>query len=90
MNNGLNTRTTETEALKGPEQAEQWNIDFMLKTMDALSDSLPEKFYLGGHSYGGYLSSLYASFKPERVEALFLISPAIESYKPDQYNPYGY
>ena len=62
----------------------------MLKTMDALSDSLPEKFYMGGHSYGGYLSSLYASFRPERIEALFLISPVLESYKPETHDPYAY
>ena len=61
-------------------------IDFMLKTMDALNP--PEKFYLSGHSYGGYMAALYTCMRPERVEKLFLASPAmIEPYDPAYYDP---
>ncbi len=35
-----------------------------------------EKLILIGHSWGGFLASLYAAEFPERVEALILISPA--------------
>jgi proline iminopeptidase len=35
-----------------------------------------EKLILVGHSWGGFLSALYAAEFPERVESLILISPA--------------
>ena len=48
---------------------------------------LPQKFKLQGHSYGGYLSSLFACAHPERIEALFLNSPVGPETMPDDYNP---
>ena len=47
---------------------------------------LPEKFLLKGHSYGGYLSSLFACRNPERVKALFLNSPVGHERPPDNYD----
>ena len=37
---------------------------------------MPEKFYVSGHSAGGYQLMLYACYHPERIEAMFLQSPA--------------
>ena len=87
---GLNTRSTSTSAMESAEKAEQWMTDFMMKTMDALSGCLPEQFFIAAHSYGAYLGALYASIKPERIEAFLMISPMAESYKPKEYNPYKY
>ena len=64
-------------------------MDFLTQTMEELD--LPDKFYLAGHSYGGYFSCLWASQNPERVESLFLMSPAcMETYNPDDFPPENY
>lgn len=55
--------------------------------MDA-DDELPTKFFLHGHSYGGYISSLYACANPHRISALFLNSPAGPEGVPEDYNIY--
>jgi cardiolipin-specific phospholipase len=34
-----------------------------------------DKFYLVGHSFGGYISILYASKYPEKIIHLHLVSP---------------
>ena len=81
---GANTKPTETGAIEGPEAAEQWMKDFMIRTIDALE--LPPKFLISGHSYGNYLACLYASLKPERIESIFLVSPCyMNPYNPDTY-----
>ena len=51
---------------------------------------LPEKFYLAGHSIGGWQAAQYASCCPDRVEGLFLMSPAgTEPYKKETWDPYS-
>ena len=70
---GINSRLKTCSAMENTETAENWLIEWLVKTFDALN--LPEKFHLSGHSMGGYLSSLYASKCPYRVTSLFLISP---------------
>ena len=80
---GMNDRIVQVdhELFQNADLAEQWLIEFMTKTIDALD--LPDKFLLAGHSYGGYLVSLYASVRPERVESMFLVTPAfVEPYDP--------
>ena len=56
---GLNTRLDTCEALESPEAAENWQREWVLKLMDALTDvnTIPDKFYLAGHSMGGWLLS---------------------------------
>ena len=52
---------------------------------------LPERFLLAAHSYGGFLSCLYACEEPHRVESMFLLSPVgAETYDPTTYEPLKY
>ena len=40
-------------------------------------------FILVGHSYGGYLSGMYASWKPQHIKKLMLLSPVGVKQKPE-------
>ena len=85
---GMNTKLQECpRGMESPEAAEQWCIEWILKTFDALE--LPEKFLLYGHSMGGWIASIYASLVPHRVESLLLLSPGgTEHYNEETYDPY--
>ena len=62
-------------------------IDWTLKTFEAMD--LPPKILLAGPSLGGWIASIYASFCPDRVEALFLASPCgTRPYDPETYDIY--
>jgi len=60
---GLNSKVEDSEALQSVDKTHEWFSNFMIRTMDALTEHnhLPEKFFMSGHSYGGYLCGLYAS-----------------------------
>ena len=86
---GLNTRSEKNSSCEDIELAEAWVLEFHEKTIEALDD-VPEKFFLAGHSHGGYQFSLFASHHPECVERLFLISPAgTQGYNEATYDPYN-
>lgn len=42
-------------------------------------------FILAGHSYGGYLSGMYASWKPEHIKKLMLLSPLGVKQRPENF-----
>ena len=42
-------------------------------------------FYLIGHSYGGYTSSIYAHRYPQHVKKLILVSPIGYTYEPPNF-----
>ena len=74
---GLNSRTENMgNALENADTAEKWLIAWWEKVIFALDSDLPKKFYMSGHSAGGYQCMLYACFHPERIEGIFLQSPA--------------
>ena len=86
---GLNTRCEDSPACNDADAAEAWILNFYEQTIAGLDDC-PEKFFLTGHSHGGYQCSLYASQHPERVEKLFLVSPAgTQAYDEETYDPYN-
>jgi pimeloyl-ACP methyl ester carboxylesterase len=89
---GLNSRTDEVgDALESPEKAEAYTVEWWRKFIEALGDELPPKFYLSGHSAGGAMCMMYASAHPERIEGMFLQSPASieDETSPDWvYDPY--
>jgi pimeloyl-ACP methyl ester carboxylesterase len=43
-------------------------------------------FFLAGHSYGGYLCGLYASWKPEHIKKLLLLSPLGVKQRPENFD----
>jgi len=90
---GLNTKITEKPAcaLSSPDASEAYMVELWKQTVDVMTENgdLPPKFYLTAHSAGGLYAMLYASFHPERIEALFLQSPAgSEEYNEATYDPY--
>ena len=54
---------------------ENWRIG-----MNNLTD-----FYVVAHSYGGYLMGTYASFYPQHIRKLVLVSPVGLAQKPSNY-----
>lgn len=87
---GLNSRTMEVgDALESAAKAEEYLVEWWHSLITELGDDLPPKFYLSGHSAGGAMSMLYAIHHPERIEGLFLQSPAcIEDLTDQVYDPY--
>lgn len=92
MNLGLKTKSSETRhannSERSPEQAESWIMEWLGNAIGRMD--LPEKFYMAGVSFGGYLCMLYASMHPERIESMFLLNPlGISSYDRKSYMSYS-
>ena len=62
----------------------------MMKWLEQMDEEeeLPAQFYLHGHSYGGYIGSLFACACPNRIAALFLNSPAGPEGIPAEFDVY--
>ena len=77
---GGSTRVSQIPAFcfESVEAMDQYQVGWLLKWLEQMDEDeeLPPKFYLHGHSYGGYIGSLLACKCPHRIEALFLNSPA--------------
>ena len=73
--------------MESDEKAELWLVEWLEKVFTTAD--LPEKFLLVGHSMGGFMSSLFASKHPDRIESLLLLSPAgLHPYDEKTYDPY--
>jgi len=52
------------------------SIDFFVESLEKWREALGiERFYLGGHSFGGYIGAHYAMRHPSRVKKLLMLSP---------------
>ena len=92
LGHGASSRVTLTEEFtRDQERIEEYQVGWFEKWVNemTINGDLPEKFLLKGHSYGGYLCSLYASRNQERVQALFLNSPIGHESIPDNYDELG-
>ena len=50
---------------------------------------LPDKFYMCGIANGGFQAGLYASYAPEQIEKLLILSPSRFCPPPtDEFDPY--
>ena len=77
------------EILSSPTATDNYQISWLSAWLNqmSLNQEMPEKFYLHGHSYGGYISSIFATAYPERISALFLNSAIGAEPEPDKYDP---
>lgn len=54
-----------------------YSLDDMMRRLAAFADALGlDRFHIGGNSMGGYLSALFATRHPERVDSVWLLAPA--------------
>ena len=58
---------------KTPEQAQEFFVDFIEQWRVAMGNLTD--FYLAGHSFGGYISGIYALKYHQHIRKLILISP---------------
>ena len=90
---GANTRLNSCSGLESSQAANRYLLSWLKSFFDAIKGDLPappKKFYLYGHSNGGYQLGLYASKYPERIAKLFLNSPSGTRPRPNlaNYDPY--
>jgi pimeloyl-ACP methyl ester carboxylesterase len=86
---GLNERDGDDTSCTGAEGAEKFMLSITEQMVEGLVErgTIPEKFFLSGHSFGGYIAGLYASQHPERIAALLMVSPMGSSYVPENFTP---
>jgi pimeloyl-ACP methyl ester carboxylesterase len=87
---GMNPKNGQRLAdITKPEMIDAWLVEFWEQWAKHCK-LLPEKFFLAGHSFGGYQAALYASKNPERIEKAFFLSPACFcKFDPTNYDPYS-
>lgn len=63
--------------LTGPNPKDDYSIEMYMRTIDHITETLGvDTMYIGGNSYGGYLSWNYAIHQPERVKKVLLLDAA--------------
>ena len=87
---GASSRVTLSEAvLSSASACENYHVRWLSRWLYemTLNQEMPDKFYLSGHSYGGFISSLFACAHPDRISALFLNSAIGAEPEPAEYDP---
>lgn len=72
------------QASQNTEIAENFFIDSLKQWKEKIG--IKGKYYLAGHSLGGYICSLYTMKYPDEIEKLILISPAGIPERPKEYS----
>jgi cardiolipin-specific phospholipase len=80
---GMGSSGRPTFAAETPEQAEDFFVNSLKTWLDKME--IKEKFYLCGHSLGGYVSTVYTLRYPDNVEKLLLLSPVGIPERPDNF-----
>lgn len=63
--------------LTGPNPQEDYSLEMYMRTIDHITSILGiDTMYIGGNSYGGYLSWNYAIHQPEKVKKVLLLDAA--------------
>lgn len=86
---GASSRVSLPEEMTNDSAAmDEYQVTWFEKWVNEMTKAkqLPKQFLLSAHSYGGYLSSLYAIRNQHRVKKLFLNSPIGHEKVPDDYD----
>ena len=70
--------------IKDPEKVDEYLIDWLEKWRVQMGDL--KDFVLAGHSFGGYISGLYAIKYPENIKKLLMLSPLGVSRMPEGFD----
>ena len=63
--------------LTGPNPKDDYSIEMYMRAIDHITQTLGiDTMYIGGNSYGGYLSWNYAIHQPEKVKKVLLLDAA--------------
>ena len=76
---GANTRIQCCDQVnKTGDVAERFIVDWWVKWVESMNmkKDLPDKFHLCGIANGGFQAGLYATYAPERIERLLIMSPS--------------
>ena len=73
---GANTRMDYCSGLESAERAEECMLEWYTEFIAAIEHRLPQKFYMFAMCSGCYPMGLYAAANQDRIEKLFLGSPA--------------
>jgi len=70
--------------IKDPQEAEDYLVAWFEKWRLAVRIDGLTNFVLAGHSFGGYVSGLYAMRYPQHIKKLLMLSPVgVTTYPPD-------